>query len=42
VWDAMDLAVLEMIIDLVAGLMKAELQSKIAEEVFMLLKERYS
>jgi MoxR-like ATPase len=42
VWDVMDLAVSEMIIDSVAGLMKAELQSKTAEEAFMLLKERHS
>jgi hypothetical protein len=42
VWDAMDLAVSEMIIDSVAGPMKAKLQSKLAEEAFMLIKERYS
>ena len=38
----MNLAVSEMIIDSVAGPIKAELQSKTAEEAFILLKERYS
>jgi hypothetical protein len=37
----MDLAILEMIINSMPILMRAELQSKIAAEAFEMLKERY-
>jgi hypothetical protein len=38
----MNLAVSEIIIDSVEGSMKNELQSKLVEEAFILMKERYS
>jgi hypothetical protein len=42
VWDAMDLAVLEVIIDSVMASMRTELEGKTATEAYTLLKDRYS